>query len=141
MRIMIAEEVLVERTVKVQIRPALHADKCDACGVVFRMRGTSGGRTVAELSGRFEHCALDKEGRSLGNGFRATTCSFACAEDLFGEAWRNIKEYRVFAKVKGNFLVEAEVRIARAMDTLEIVRKEWEIAENDCPEGYVLRRP
>jgi hypothetical protein len=109
---------------------ALQANKCDVCGIVFSMKTFCNNDTgLAEFSGTFDVCAIDPvTDRGLGNGFRATVCSFKCADKLMGGWWRNIERYKPFADAgailaRGRLLVTAYI-----MDEQELIR-DWATSE------------
>lgn len=128
MRIKLRDPVEVTREVKVQARPALHADKCDGCGLVFRMLEFCNEQGRAELRGTFDRCPDDENGRGMGNMFRATVCSFACAHRVFTEdGWKKIDEYLSYVKA-GATLARAEVVITSTLITEGQIVQAWEQA-------------
>lgn len=111
-RFVIADAILVERTVKVIAHPAVYASKCDSCGRVFDMKPFCNDTRLGELDGTFDKSADDPEtGRGLGNIFSAMVCSFACADAIFGKrGWVDMEEYRPFVDA-GAELVRAELKL------------------------------
>lgn len=102
MRVKLADAVMENR--EVEVRPALYAKKCDACGRIFHMRPYCNDRHLAELRGTF-----DKVDAVLGNVFLADICSLACGHELFANGgWRKLDAYKTFATMDAT-LVRVEL--------------------------------
>jgi hypothetical protein len=137
MRVKLEDEVVVEKTVRVSVRPALYVPKCDGCGKIFRMnQWNPNDEWLGELRGTFDGAACDpRDGRSMGNTFGATVCSFKCAHEVFASGgWRKMEEYKPFAD-KDIPLVRAELRITSLVEDEKRAREEWskiDESEADC---------
>lgn len=80
-------------------KEALVAKQCDCCEKIFDMNDNRDG-PAGELRGMFEASVADKDGRSLGNMFSATACSFLCAHKIVTGGWKKFKDYAPYAKHK-----------------------------------------
>lgn len=128
MRIELKAPVEAQRLVPIELKPALYADQCDACGLIFEMKEWCGELRRAELLGVFDRSVEDEEGRGLGNMFSATVCSFLCAHKLFAEdGWKTLSRFAVYARA-GARLVRAEVVLTANRATEEQLVRAWEEA-------------
>jgi len=109
-RVKLKDAIEGKKTVTVEKKAALYANKCDCCGKIFQMKEYCNDTDLAYLKGTFDSCATGKDGRGLGNGFSATVCSFKCADKLMTGGWKQMKEYKPFSNEKAN-LVRCELRI------------------------------
>lgn len=108
-----------------EIKPALWADKCHGCGLVFHMEPYSGYRQfLAEVHGIFDECGVDEEGRGLGNMFSATVCSFACADRIMKGGWRDMPDYKPFADIDAT-LVRAECHVTSLVKDQQQLIRDW----------------
>jgi len=121
--IKLRSKVTKEELKEVVLRPDLYASKCDCCGLVYEMDGTKG-----ILSGTFDKCATDNEGKGMGNMFRAMVCSFKCAHEMMNDGWKKMKEYKPYKRAKAT-LYRCEVGISEMMTEKEIVQQ-WEESKN-----------
>lgn len=137
MRVKLENEVTIAKTVCVSVRPALFVPKCDGCGKIFLMKKWNGNdELLGEIRGTFDDVAYDPEdGKSMGNVFSATVCSFKCAHEVFvNGGWRNMEGYKPYAD-KDIPLVRAELRITSLVEGEKKVREEWskiDESEPDC---------
>ncbi len=136
MRVKIEDEVTIAKTVCVSVRPALFVPKCDGCGKIFRMnQWNPNDQLLGELCGTFDDVAIDSDGKSMGNGFAATVCSFKCAHEVFANGgWRKMESYKPFADADIP-LVRAELRITSLVEDEKRAREEWskiDESEPDC---------
>lgn len=123
MRVKLENEVRETRKVSVVVRPELYARQCDSCGQVFDMGATP--TALGELKGIFAESVAGPDGRSMGNTFSATVCSFACAHEIYAErGWAKLKAYKPYAKA-GVELARVELALGPARHEAEI-RKTWE---------------
>ena len=122
MRVKLEEEVVENRPQIV--KQALWAERCDACQKVFVMGEVCNERGRAQLRGIFDKVPV-VDGRSHGNTFGATVCSFLCAHALFAEGgWRNMAKYKPYADIDAT-LLRGEVVITVHSQTPEQLRKKW----------------
>lgn len=109
---------------KETIRPALRALVCDHCGDRFDMRAYCNDQCEpARLFGTFSGVAFDAGGRSLGNMFSATVCSFPCAHAIHKGGWKKLKGYAPHAKQKLE-LVRVELGLTTKISEAEMLA-EW----------------
>ena len=130
MKTKLRDEIKGTAKVRYTRRPALYAQQCAACGKIFQMHGPKSDRysiPPGTMSGIFDRCAEDK-----GNMFSATICSFECAGRLYAGGWRDIKEYRAYARANAS-LERVEVWLTSDIQTEEEVIAAWEQEEHEAP--------
>ncbi len=137
-RIQLRPAIVAQRTIEVETKPALWADKCDVCGAVFRMGEFCGEQHRGLLRGTFDRCAEDENGRGLNNMFEATVCSFACAHKIFAEGtWRALVKYAPFVKACAE-LARVELCLTQPMLTEAEIAEAWERAPGATPGAPVI---
>ncbi len=120
----------VKGTAKVRYiqRPTLWAQQCAGCGRIFKMRGMkldNPTRVPGDMRGLFDQGATDRDGRGLGNMFNATVCSLTCAHTVQDGEWKEIKEYKPYAKI-GATLERVEVYVTNDILDEAALIAEWE---------------
>ncbi len=112
--------------VKREVKPALYASQCDSCLLVFAMLPFCGDKGLGDLSGTFE-CGevVDDDGDGMGNMFRATVCSFRCADELMRGGWMRLDGYAPFVKA-GAVLARCEVKVTAYLKTEAQLLADWE---------------
>jgi len=128
MNVKICNAIKKKKTVTYDARPDLYASKCDLCKKIFGMQAYCNDKYVAALHGTFDKSAADKDGRSMGNMFSATVCSFECADKLFKGGWKYMNEYKPYIKVNA-ILVRAECYLTALLQTEKELIKEWKEKE------------
>jgi len=101
----IKEAIVGKKTITVEKKRALYAQKCDCCGMVFKMNEYCNDTGLAIMKGTFDDMA-----EGMGNMFSATVCSFICADKIMKGGWKTIPDYKPYAKIKAN-LVRCELKI------------------------------
>lgn len=129
--VMLREPVTGKVTVERQVKPALYASRCDSCLLVFRMLPFCNDQNLGQLDGTFE-CGdvFDDDGDGLGNMFRATVCSFRCADEIMRGGWRRIEGYRPFVQA-GALLARCEVKVTAYLRTEAELVADWEAGKPD----------
>jgi hypothetical protein len=126
------DAVIEQRLMSVEVLPALHASKCEYCGVVFSMKAYGDHAAVGELRGIFEYIpgkravrVTDGDCRDCGNIFSAACCSFACADQLYrNECWKKIEYYKPFADAEMR-LMRVEFHLSRDITFEADLRAKW----------------
>ena len=112
--------------VQYEQRPALWGDVCDGCGKVFQM-DMRNGVECGVMVGMFDLAMQDR-----GNGFRAHTCSFACADTIWYGGWKHIAAYRPLAAL-GARLVRVTYSIQESVLDEDAILQAWEAIEIPPP--------
>ena len=130
------KEVTAKARITYTKKRALHAQQCDACGKIFEMRGRTTRDHVSPgtLIGMFDRCVGDR-----GNGFSATICSFACADVLYTGKWRDMKEYRPYARAHA-ILERIEAHLTADVRTEAEITEAWEKQEDNTPKRQYADR-
>ncbi len=117
-------------------KPELRASVCDACGKVFDMQPFCNDQGLARLHGTFDTCAMNPDtGKSDGNGFNATVCSFRCAHKLMNGGWKRLKDYAHFVKEKA-VLARGECTISVFVRNENELVHDWEASDDLQPKVY-----
>jgi hypothetical protein len=104
MRKKLKEAVHTRTLVKIEVKPALYADKCDCCGKLFTLDKYCNDKlSPGDMQGTFDQCSGSK-----GNMFFATVCSMDCAAKIFNGGWKDMRGYKSYAK-EGATLVRIEL--------------------------------
>lgn len=106
------------------VKPALYLMQCDCCDRIFTMERLYHEHSPGYMTGIFDGCATDRNGRGLGNMFNFCVCSFKCAEELYHGGWKKLGKYKDYKRCK-NEILRAEVQIGELI-TEEKAIKIWE---------------
>ena len=111
----------VTKTIEETITTVLWADKCDCCGLVFKMEKFSeSDQNLGVLRGTF-----NKVGKRGGNMFFATVCSFGCADKIMKGEWEKMKQYKDFKTVKAK-LTRCELMLTSLLLSEQEIIEQWE---------------
>ena len=127
--ILLKEEVVKQKIVEVVTKKALYANRCSCCGKVFTMdKYCNDQMTPSNMKGIFNggSAYIDENGRSLGNMFSTTVCSFSCADEIFKGGWKKLGMYKIYANANAE-LVRVELGLTSLIKEKEELLEEWDL--------------
>ena len=117
------DAVTETRSVEIQVKPELWAYRCDCCGKLFTTADPSGSSDNCKMSGKFKGASISAQGY-MNNNFYARICSFACADNLMNEGWKELEEFQPYVSA-GATLVVADVKMTTILEEDDLIEI-WE---------------